>query len=129
MASADGSTSTSPSSLEVQKTASSNMAVDGIATSIAEGNNIQTSQLDINKKMLEALTEISNTLKQTEDPEVALAATRAQNMRQQQQTNPAKENLKSFDSKSMTANNTNPPRPPRDEGLLVNDKMRNNSQK
>ena len=77
--------------------------------------------------MLEALTEISNTLKQTDDPEAALAATRAQNMRQQQQTNPAKENIKSLNVKGMTANNINPPRPPRIEPVAGGDKIKNNN--
>ena len=124
LVSTDGSTSTSPSSLEVQKTASSNMAVDGLSTTMTENNKIQTNQLDINKKMLEALTEISNTLKQTEDPEAALAATRVQATKQQQQTNLGKENLKPLDYKGMTANNVNPPRPPRIDPVLGGEKIK-----
>lgn len=128
MASTDGSTSTSPSSLEVQKTATSNMVVDGLATTLNESNNIQTNQLDINKKMLEALMEINKSIKDSNTPTDDLAASRIQNQRQQQMA-VGKENLKPVDVKGMTANNVNPPRPPRDEGLLVNDKMRNNGQK
>lgn len=123
-ASSDGSTYTSPSSLEIQKTANSNMAVDGIATTMAENNNIQTNQLDINKKMLETLIEINNSLKPTDNTESELAATRVQAMKQQQQTNPAKENLKSFDEKGMTANNINPPRWPRPKAAVGDQKER-----
>lgn len=126
IASSDGSTYTSPSSLEIQKTANSNMAVDGIATTMAENNNIQTNQLDINKKMLETLIEINNSLKPTDNTESELAATRVQAMKQQQQTNPARENLKSFDEKGMTANNINPLRPPRDDAVVGGERIKNN---
>ena len=124
-ASADGSTYTSPSSLEVQKTASSNMAVDNLATTMTENNNIQTNQLDINKQMLDKLTEISLALKPTDDTEAQLAATRAQTMRQQQQTNPAKDNIKSLDVKNMTANNVNLPRGDRPKPVVGDKKIKN----
>lgn len=128
MASTDGSTSTSPSSLEIQKTASSNMAVDGLSTTMAENNNIQTNQLDINKKMLETLIEINNSLKPSDDTEAQLAATRVQAMKQQQQTNPAKENIKTFDEKGMTANNINPSRGDRPKPVVGDKKLKNYKQ-
>lgn len=128
IASTDGSTSTSPSSLEIQKTASSNMAVDGLSTTMAENNNIQTNQLDINKKMLETLIEINNSLKPSDDTEAQLAATRVQAMKQQQQTNPAKENIKTFDEKGMTANNINPSRGDRPKPVVGDKKLKNYKQ-
>ena len=93
---------------------------------MAENNNIQTNQLDINKKMLETLIEINNSLKPTDNTESELAATRVQAMKQQQQTNPARENLKSFDEKGMTANNINPLRPPRDDAVVGGERIKNN---
>ena len=126
MASTDGSMSTSPSSLEVQKTASSNMAVDSLTTTMTENNNIQTSQLDINKKMLEALMEINKSIKDSNIPTDDLAASRIQNQRQQQMA-AGKENLKSLDTKGLTANNVNPPRPPRDEAVAGGNKIKNNN--
>lgn len=126
MASTDGSTSTSPSSLEVQKTATSNMAVDGLATTLNESNNIQTNQLDINKKMLEALMEINKSIKDSNIPTDDLAASRIQNQRQQQMA-AGKENLKSLDTKGLTANNINPPRLPRIEPVAGGDKIKNNN--
>ena len=126
MASTDGSMSTSPSSLEVQKTASSNMAVDSLTTTMTENNNIQTSQLDINKKMLEALMEINKSIKDNNTPTDDLAASRIQNQRQQQMA-AGKENLKPLDTKGLTANNINPPRPPREEAVVGGNKIKNNN--
>lgn len=126
MASTDGSMSTSPSSLEVQKAANSNMAVDSLTTTMTENNNIQTNQLDINKKMLEALMEINKSIKDSNTPTDDLAASRIQNQRQQQMA-AGKENLKALDTKGLTANNINPPRPPRIEPVAGGDKIKNNN--
>ena len=125
MTSTDGSTSTSPSSLEVQKTATSNMAVDGLSTTMTENNKIQTNQLDINKQMLETLIEINKSIKDNNIPTDDLAASRIQNQRQQQMA-AGKENLKPLDTKGLTANNINPPRPPRIEPVAGGDKIKNN---
>lgn len=123
VASADGSTYTSPSGLEVQKAANSNMAVDSLTTTMTENNNIQTNQLDINKQMLETLIEINKSIKDNNTPTDDLAASRIQNQRQQQMA-AGKENLKPLDYRGMTANNTNPTDRDRPEAVAGDKKLK-----
>ena len=108
-AGSDGSTYTSPTDLEAQKAASSNMAVDSLATTMTENNSIQTNQLDVNKQMLNTMEDIKKLLAQANDPGDTLAANRVQNLREQQLA-AGKENLKPVDTTGLTANNTNLPR-------------------
>nr|DAF06431.1 MAG TPA: Chitinase A [Caudoviricetes sp.] len=120
-ASGVGTDFTSPGSLEIQKTASSNMAVDSLATTISEGNNIQVSQLDVNKQMLNALSDIRTILAESNTGD-DLATTRIQNQRQQQLA-AGKENLQPINTAGVTANNTNLIRT-RPEGILGQEKIK-----
>ena len=121
-AASDGSTYTSPTDLEAQKAASSNMAVDSLATTMTENNSIQTNQLDVNKQMLSTMEDIKTLLAKSNTVDDPYAANRVQNLREQQRA-AGKENLKPVDVNGLTANNTNLPRV-RPPGVVGQEKLK-----